>query len=423
MGRTVQLMVLLAVIYYTRGQAPPINVRETGTVIRFKDSNIIVDEDDKELEVCLIREGDANQLNNTEEVFVQGEEVPPEPMVGSGVPNDTTDKAEAGVDFSDTPVKVEFPPGETEACAKIPIIEDEQLNEDDEALQFSLFRASPITGALQRLNETNPLPAIIRGMKGTATGDPMFTVPLSIPRHAKSKIKSKNVGLCFEVHGIEKGVFNLFSDYCVSVNGMLTLATNPSAGNIISKLGIVAVDDEGFCHQISISLYDRHVAVDGSKVSDGDQYRDAGIAVSRINNDIVRIAVPNCNEDHVVFRVHFGEINGAEMLKLVVGKAKGLSTESHGLMGQFWNTPADLFASGEEDSYKVKIHSMTSGIREFEAELHRITWDFQYKPCLYGGDRQGFPVIEGKYHHYKVSGDIFNTDFTYSQFSSAHCQK
>ena len=60
------------------GQAPPINVQVTGTVIRFKDSSVTVDEDDKELEVCLIREGDANQLSNTEEVFVQGEEVPPE---------------------------------------------------------------------------------------------------------------------------------------------------------------------------------------------------------------------------------------------------------------------------------------------------------------------------------------------------------
>ena len=91
-------------------------------------------------------------------------------------------------------------------------------------------------------------------------------------------------------------------------------------------------------------------------------------------------------------------------------------------VGQFWNTPADLLPSSESDIYRVMIHSMTSGVREFQGDLHPLTWDFQYKPCLYGGDRQGFPVLEGKYKDYKVSGDIFNTDFTFSQFSSTHCQ-
>ena len=171
-------------------------------------------------------------------------------------------------------------------------------------------------------------------MDGAAVGDPMFTVPLSLPSNTKAHLKAASVGLCYEVHGIEKGIFNLFSDYCVSLNGLFTLATDPSIGNIISKIGIVAVDDDGYCHQISVSLYDRRVMMDGKRIQLHDRHSEAGITIRSVSKDTVRIALPNCKEKKVVFKVQFGQMEGVKMLKLIVGKGQGLSTESHGMMGE-----------------------------------------------------------------------------------------
>lgn len=76
---------------------------------------------------------------------------------------------------------------------------------------------------------------------------------------------------------------------------------------------------------------------------------------------------------------------------------------------------------GSSTNYTVRVLSLLSGERDFTGELYPLTWDHQYRPCVYSGDSQGFPVIEGSYKQYRMEKDLFDTDFEFSQFSSAHC--
>ena len=74
----------------------------------------------------------------------------------------------------------------------------------------------------------------------------------------------------------------------------------------------------------------------------------------------------------------------------------------------------------DEEYFKVTIHSLQDGVREFQGNLHPLTWNFKYKHCVYGGNRQGYPVIEGKAKEYRVM-ELFSIDYKYSQFSTYHC--
>ena len=64
-------------------------------------------------------------------------------------------------DFSDELIPVVFGSGDTEKCADIPILQDEE-DEEEEEFQVSLLRLND-EGEPQRINGTGSLPVFIRG--------------------------------------------------------------------------------------------------------------------------------------------------------------------------------------------------------------------------------------------------------------------
>ena len=75
----------------------------------------------------------------------------------------------------------------------------------------------------------------------TITGDPLYEVPIIVDE------EGNKLFLCYEVQGQANQHFNLISDTCVSVNALYSPMINPSKGNIISKIGILAEDNSGTC--------------------------------------------------------------------------------------------------------------------------------------------------------------------------------
>ena len=139
-----------------------------------------------------------------------------------------------------------------------------------------------LTGIVIRVNDTLVEPSYI-------------TVPLYIQnKSALMPALGKNdiVHLCFEVHGGDDDYFNLISDECVSVNGHYQRVRPNEDINIIDDIAIRAVDNNGTCHSIYVSLDQCTARVDGTIVS-SRSYSSAGITV-RAYSSRVRIAVPNC---------------------------------------------------------------------------------------------------------------------------------
>ena len=46
-----------------------------GSMIRFRDDKVTVDEEEQKAEICLIRDGTPSQINREETVFIQGGQV------------------------------------------------------------------------------------------------------------------------------------------------------------------------------------------------------------------------------------------------------------------------------------------------------------------------------------------------------------
>ena len=66
--------------------------------------------------------------------------------------------------------------------------------------------------------------------------------------------------------------------------------------------------------------------------------------------------------------------------------------------------------------------SFTSNVnlKPFVSTLIPRGWGSQQTPCLYAGDRQGGPVIQGKYSDYEVNG-LFGTQYLFSKFDEGKC--
>jgi hypothetical protein len=259
---------------------------------------------------------------------------------------------------------------------------------------------------------------------GTIDGDPMFSVPLAINEHdlAKFSKSDKQWDLCYEVHGQQQKVYNLVSDSCVTINAQLELASNPKVGNVITRLGFKSLDYDGWCHEIEVTLDGHKLLVDNKEVE--DKWENKRVHAEKISNSIT-VSVPNCNRKGLSFKTIFHDMNGADMIKFVIAEGSGLSTTSHGLIGQFWNKQVEVRALTDKEAvldtkYKVTINSPFSGRREFIGEYYPVTWDLQTTPCLYAGSDDGSPVIEGHLSDYEAGG-LFNPDFVYSQFTGERC--
>ena len=172
----------------------------------------------------------------------------------------------------------------------------------------------------------------------TVIGDPLFTVPLNFPSTfspSPSLITANDPHLCFEVHGQRDTIFNLISDSCTSVNALFSGMTPPATGNIISTIGIKAVDYVGNCVEIEISLSSQCMPViNGSngEVIVASRYTSNGVSV-RKHQLGVRVAVPNCENTPLVLWVLCDETRGQDMIKFVISRGVNLRPTSHGILG------------------------------------------------------------------------------------------
>ena len=158
----------------------------------------------------------------------------------------------------------------------------------------------------------------------TIIGDPLYEVPVIIDEDGSK------LSLCYEVLGGPNQNFNLISDTCVSVNALYSPMIIPSNGNFISKIGVLAEDNNGTCQQIEVDLEGCTARVGGQVVT---MYNQNGVSVTRRTNR-VRIAVPNCENTDLVMWVICEVRRGQPMIKFVVARGFSLRPTSHGLIGK-----------------------------------------------------------------------------------------
>ena len=142
----------------------------------------------------------------------------------------------------------------------------------------------------------------------------LYCFTVSLPKIAVIELfgqENTELAICYKVHGAENKIYNLVSDMCVSVNAHLTLASNPKVGNIMSRIGVMAMDNEGKCNQIEADLYHRTLVHNGQAVEGRKQHK--GILLTKMR-DRARISVPNCKGQSVVFWVIYHYHNGADMI-------------------------------------------------------------------------------------------------------------
>ena len=173
-------------------------------------------------------------------------------------------------------------------------------------------------------------------------GDPLFKVPI----HLDQALINMNPALaeaclCYEVHGRDNSTFNLLSDRCTSVNAQYTSMVNPVAGNIISAVGVTAIDRDGACHEIEANIDPQcSVAVDGNRLDIGETFSNAGITVIRYQGR-VKIAVPNCGRVELVLWFICKAVHNAVISEFIIARGVTLQPTSHGLVGKMITTKLD----------------------------------------------------------------------------------
>ena len=111
----------------------------------------------------------------------------------------------------------------------------------------------------------------------------------------------------------------------------------PENGNIISDIGVNAVDETGSCVQVIVSVRDQctpRITLSNDTVVSGRNFNGGGVSVSKHRSDRVRISVPNCEGVRLVMWVVCEEEGGQEMLRFVISRGVNLHPTSHGLVGE-----------------------------------------------------------------------------------------
>ena len=81
------------------------------------------------------------------------------------------------------------------------------------------------------------------------------------------------------------------------------------------------------------------------------------------------------------------------------------------------------------DTYAITVNYPNQR-RQFVGVLHQVTWELDFRQCLYVGTKLGGPigevshpndpVLQGVYQDYKVDS-IFGTAFEYGHFNDSRC--
>lgn len=188
----------------------------------------------------------------------------------------------------------------------------------------------------------------------TVSSDPLYSVPLSFDSEdfqalpMTEGVRDTTPHLCFEIHGNPESYFNLVSDACVSVNALYTAVTVTNPGsygtNVITKVGITAVDSTGGCAFIEIGVGNGCLPIVRSQDLNGDgeldpvemaEYNLNGISVSKRRTH-VRVSVPNCGSVRLVMYTscESSEESNTTMLRFDITRGTNLLPTSHGLMGR-----------------------------------------------------------------------------------------
>ena len=141
--------------------------------------------------------------------------------------------------------------------------------------------------------------------------------------------------LCYEVHGARNTIFNLVSDRCTSVNAHYSEMEPPANGNIISAIGVKAVDQSGRCLEILVNLRTqcRAVIFSLNQTQVTDHFNAFGVSISKHGKN-VRVAVPNCESMPLVMWVHCDRVRNQSMIKFTISRGVNLRPTSHGLLGE-----------------------------------------------------------------------------------------
>ena len=135
----------------------------------------------------------------------------------------------------------------------------------------------------------------------TIIGDPLFTVPMLLDSSVNTTLLGTDRPiLCYEVHGDGDAYFNLVTDECASVNAHYINVSDYL--NVIDEIAIRAVDMNGTCKNILVSLDNCSVTVNGLSVQ--RMYSEGGITISRMASiRRVRVSVPNCDESSLMMHI------------------------------------------------------------------------------------------------------------------------
>lgn len=127
------------------------------------------------------------------------------------------------------------------------------------------------------------------------------------------------------------------SDTCININAYYTGLipdTLQSLGlNIITQIGIRALDSQGNCIRVLIDSANNCTPVvmtTGGGVVSEMRYNSNGIVVSKIRNR-ARVSVPNCGNNRLVMWI---TCQTGGMLRFDVTRGVGLAPTSHGLLGE-----------------------------------------------------------------------------------------
>lgn len=165
-------------------------------------------------------------------------------------------------------------------------------------------------------------------------GDPFFEVPLSLSLEKLKNLKTDKLSLCYEIHGIPEKWFNLITDECITVNGFYSTLINNPTQNVIKKIGMRTVDNNGMCVDVFVNIDQCKASVNDVDIV--KKYFSGGVSIDVRRRHRVLISVPNCNAaSRLIVEVMCEYGKNGDMLKFVVHK--GLNEghkRAHGLVGE-----------------------------------------------------------------------------------------
>lgn len=114
------------------------------------------------------------------------------------------------------------------------------------------------------------------------------------------------------------------------MNALYAAMNIPSEGNIITSIGIRAVDANGRCVSIAVGLENGcNPLVNGAEML---HYDKSHVSVTK-HMSRVRVSVPNCENEQLVMWIMCQRINGQSLIDFVISRGVNLSPTSHGLIG------------------------------------------------------------------------------------------